>query len=1010
MRGARAAGAAVGIAARLYSYGEQSWNRISRRALILVIVTAVGAGAAEPKRVLLVQSFGSAATPFTARLIAFETELIAKMGDSVDVDEVSLDMARYADRDIQEAIVNYLQKRQAKWQPDLVVPIGSSATIFVAKYRDRLFPETPILYVVDRRLLPPGALEKNAAYVGQEIELPGLLADVLQVAPATKDIAVIVGTTPLEHYWYEAFQKAAEPLAGRIKFTYYNDLSFDQMKERVSTLPPDSYIIFLLLVRDAAGVTLNSDNALQRLHAVAHAPINSIFDHQLGMGIVGGRLYQSEGVGKEAADVAVRILNGEPAPSIPSRLFERLPARYDWRELQRWKINEKLLPPGSTVLFREPTIWERYRAWVTAGVSIFILQALLISGLVFNLIRRRRAELSLAESEGRFQRMANAAPVMIWTAGQDKLCTFVNKAWLAFTGRSMEQELGNGWSEGVHPEDFENCVQTYAKAFDAREPFTTKYRLRRHDGEYRFITDNGAPRFGLHGNFRGYVGACVDVTDVLEKQKALSEFEERVALATEAAHLGVWERDLVNNKFWISDKARELFQFNPSEPVTYTQFRERAHPEDLISSDFARDKAIKMKSGYEQEYRILLPDGTVRWIAGRARCILDESGNVARLLGVSMDVTERKQAQELFQLATEASTSGTLLVDEQGHILLVNAQTEKLFNYWREELIGKPADMLIPDGFGSDFARREKFATTPQTRTMDAGKQLFGRRKDGSEFPLEIGLNAIQTPHGILVLASVVDITARNLAEEQARKTREEINRLSRISLLGEMTASIAHELNQPLAGITSNANAGQRFIDRGDADTVMLREILVDIAADGRRASEVISSIRNTIKKGAAIRKPINMNDVVTDVTRMVRPDTLASSCQLRLSLAKDLPVVEGDPVQIHQVLINLVTNACDAMRNIPLSRRNVEIATEQNDEGAIRVSVRDYGTGISEEVRGHLFDQFFTTKEEGLGMGLAIVRSIIESHGGKIGAENLNGDGACFSFTLPTTMGVKE
>ena len=151
--------------------GAAGWRTL----VLIIIVTAVSAGAAEPKRVLLVQSFGSAATPFTARLIAFETELIAKMGDRVDLDEVSLDMARYADRDIQEAIVNYLQKREAKWQPDLVVPIGSSATIFVANYRDRLFPETPILYVVDRRLLPPGALEKNAAYVGQEVDLPGLL-------------------------------------------------------------------------------------------------------------------------------------------------------------------------------------------------------------------------------------------------------------------------------------------------------------------------------------------------------------------------------------------------------------------------------------------------------------------------------------------------------------------------------------------------------------------------------------------------------------------------------------------------------------------------------------------------------------------------------------------------------------------------------------------------------------------------------------------------------------------
>jgi molybdenum ABC transporter molybdate-binding protein len=961
----------------------------------------VNAPAAEPKRVLLIHSFASAAPPFTVLATAFETELAEKMGERVDVAEVSLDMARYADRDMQEVMVDYLQKRQGKWQPDLVVTIGSPAASFVANYRERLFPGTPILYTVGRQLLPPNALEKNATYVGQEFDLPGFLEDVLQVAPATKNIAVIVGATPLEQRWQEAFQKAVEPLAERIKFTYYSDLSFGQMKERVSTLPPHSYIFFLLLLRDAAGVTLNADEALQRLHAVANAPINSMFEHQLGLGIVGGRLYEIGRPGKEAADFAIRILHGEPASSLSPKVFERSPPRYDWRELQRWNINEKLLPPGSTVVFRVPTVWDRYREWIIAGVSIFILQGLLITGLLANLVKRRRAERFLTESEKRFQTMADAAPVLIWMAGEDKLCTFFNKAWLAFTGRRMEQELGNGWSEGVHPDDFENCVQTYVTAFDAREPFTMKYRLRRHDGEYRFITDSGAPRFGKHGNFQGYVGACVDVTDLLKQQKALHEFEERVTLAAEAAHLGVWELNTITNELWMSDKARELFQFPLEGPVTYTELQGRAHPEDRAMRDAALERSIETQAGYEIEYRALLPDGSVHWINGRACWLSDEKGNLTRLLGVSVDVTERKEAQELFQVATEASTSGILLIDGQGRILLVNAQTEKLFNYWRDELIGTPVELLLPDGFVEHFF--EKFVAAPQVQIMGEGKQLFGRQKDGSKFPVEIGLNPVQTPRGILILVSVVNITARKLAEEQERKARDEINRLSRISLLGVTTASIAHEINQPLSAISSNTNAGQRIIDRGDVKMGTLREILVDIGADVRRASEVISNIRNTIKKGAVIRKRIHMNDVITDVTHLVRPDIFARSCQLQLSLAKNLPVVEGDPIQIQQVLINLVMNACDAMRNVSPNRRNMEIATEPNGRDSIRVSVRDHGTGISDEAREHLFDQFFTTKADGLGMGLAIVRSIIEAHGGEINAENVKGGGARFRFTLP-------
>src|SRR5262249_36337481 len=189
-------------------------------------------------------------------------------------------------------------------------------------------------------------------------------------------------------------------------------------------------------------------------------------------------------------------------------------------------------------------------------------------------------------------------------------------------------------------------------------------------------------------------------------------------------------------------------------------------------------------------------------------------------------------------------------------------------------------------------------------------------------------------------------------AEAEAQQRREEVIRLSRINLLGEMTASIAHELNQPLSGITSNASAAQRFIDRGNVDLGEIREILVDIAADARRASDVIHRIRNTVKKGAAIRERIDLNGIVTKVAHLVQPDARIHSCQLEMSLEKGLPPIEGDPVEIQQVLINLAINAFDAMRETPLSERKVEIRTARGN-GAVSLSVRDHGAGISENAR---------------------------------------------------------
>jgi signal transduction histidine kinase len=205
------------------------------------------------------------------------------------------------------------------------------------------------------------------------------------------------------------------------------------------------------------------------------------------------------------------------------------------------------------------------------------------------------------------------------------------------------------------------------------------------------------------------------------------------------------------------------------------------------------------------------------------------------------------------------------------------------------------------------------------------------------------------------------------------------------------------------LAGLLSNASAGQRFIDKGDVDLREIRELLGDIIADGRRASDVVRGIRGMIKKGQVAHRSMDLNEVVIAAVHMVSPDALLRSCQLETSLDSNLPVIEGDQVQLQQVLLNLVINAFDAMRDIPVSKRKVVIATQSNGDGTVRMSVRDYGAGVSEEMQDRLFDPFFSTKTEGLGMGLAIVRSIVESHGGTNTAKNADDGGARFEFVLP-------
>ena len=500
---------------------------------------------------------------------------------------------------------------------------------------------------------------------------------------------------------------------------------------------------------------------------------------------------------------------------------------------------------------------------------------------------------------------------------------------------------------------------------------------------------------------------AAQLTRQLQASEAgLREFEERVTLAAEAAQLGVWELDTTSNRIWVSDKVRQLFQFSPDGEISYTHFEQRVHPDDRAARDRLIRRAIQTHGSYETEYRIVLHDGTVRWIGGRGRYLPEKDGKSPRLLGVSMDITERKQAEELFHLATEASPSGTVLIDHEGRIVLVNTHAEKLFGYARDELVGKNVEILLPERFGTSFeSDRANFFIAPEARAMGSHAQLFARRKDGGEVPIEISVNPVQTPHGLVVLANVVDVSARLAAEEVARRSREQVDLLGRVSLLGEMTASLAHELNQPLAAIVNNATAAMQYLEQGRLKPEQLEDILNDVVADGRRAFDVMQNVRNAIKKGAAIRGRINLNDLVQAITHMVEPDATAHFCKIKTSLTANLPPIEGDPIQIQQAVINLVRNAFDAMRDAPPSRRNVEIATNYNGDGAIGVAVRDYGPGISDAIRDRLFEQFFTTKDEGLGMGLAIARSIVEAHGGTISAENASGGGARFHFRLPVT-----
>jgi PAS domain S-box-containing protein len=435
----------------------------------------------------------------------------------------------------EEAMVEFLRSAFAgRPRPDLVITTGGTAAVFAQKHRTTLFPDTPIVYAsVDRRFLNNVFTDRETA-VAVGVDPMGSVAEILRLLPDTRNVFVVAGAGPLGRFWRNEVGRESGLFRDRLQFIWADGMSYSAVLQRASTLPARSAIFFAgVFEADADGATYTTERVLADLRARANAPVFGLLSVELGLGSIGGRLIDIEVLSRTAADVALRILGGTSPALIKTPVQQPGPPVFDWRELRRWGVREDRLPAGSIVQFREQSLWERYRWPIVGSVAAFVAQSLLITGLLVSRVKRRRAEQSLRESEGRFRVLANSAPVMIRTSDVDALATDFNLPWLDFTGRDLAAERGSGWLDGVHPDDFATLDETRRRAFERREPYRTEYRLRRADGEYRWLLDSGQPRFTPDGAFVGFIGSAIDITDLKAARATLSNLNRRLMEAQE---------------------------------------------------------------------------------------------------------------------------------------------------------------------------------------------------------------------------------------------------------------------------------------------------------------------------------------------------------------------------------------------------------------------------------------------------------------------------------------------
>ena len=366
------------------------------------LLPAHAADAARPVQVLIINSFSRENSPYEIFAAQFRRDLAQRLQTPVAFYDTSLDGARFDPARDSDAFVAFLRARFGTDPPDLVVPIGPPATRFYGVNRGRLFPGTPMMLAVPEERVMRG-IELGARDAGTVISLdvPRLFAHILQVLPATTTIAVVSGDSPIERFWVNVVRQETQALAERVRIEFLNQLSLGEIEKRVASMPANSAILFVQMYVDGAGVSQDHDVALARVRAAAAAPVFGLFGSQLGKGIVGGPLMSETAAASKTAELARAVLAGEGGDKPTVVRLELAAPAYDWRELQRWQIRENNLPEGSTVLFRQPTLWDEHRGAIVTGAAVLLLQSALLVALVVQRSRRRRAESEAQRLSGR---------------------------------------------------------------------------------------------------------------------------------------------------------------------------------------------------------------------------------------------------------------------------------------------------------------------------------------------------------------------------------------------------------------------------------------------------------------------------------------------------------------------------------------------------------------------------------------------------------------------------------
>jgi len=642
----------------------------------------------------------------------------------------------------------------------------------------------------------------------------------------------------------------------------------------------------------------------------------------------------------------------------------------------------------------------------------------------FNLRRAEAARLELERQNDRLQRterelreVIETIPCLAWTATADGNAEFFNRRWLEYAGLTPHQAQGTGWTTTLHPNDLSGLVSYWQRIVASSQPGEFEARLRRFDGEYRWFLFRATPSFHENGKVVKWYGTNIDIEERKRAEQDLRRSETYLAEAQRLTQTGSYAIHGTSREtsYWSEEMFR-LFGFDPQQGLPrFEHWVQRIHPEDRDKFRLAGDRTLLKNLDCDVEFKIVKPDGTVRHIHGIGHPVLSPNGELVQVVGTMVDVTERIRAEEALK-RSETYLAQAQRVANMGSWVFDTIRMKPVYlsTEWH-----RLQDFDPKDGMPTWEQRLQRIHPADRVRYEGAFKRAMAEKSDlDEEFRILLPNSTVRyirsLGHPVLdafgevtqMIGVIMDVTESRQAEQEHERLRQELAHLShlnRVSTIGELTASLAHEIKQPIGAAVTNAEVCLRLLNRNSPDVPEAREAALEMMKDARRAADIIDRVRSLYRKGSTHREMVDVNDLIQEMIVMLRDEANRHSVTTRTDLAEGLPKVMADRVQLQQALMNLMLNGIEAICG-PCGQLTIQSQLAEDDQ--LLISVIDTGVGLAVEAMDRIFDAFFTTKPQGTGLGLAITRSIVESHGGRIWATTNTERGAAFHFTLPRRL----